>query len=343
MKQLRITQPKKLLDEKGHLTEAGYATGLVLDYDRKDIKAAKIRIKEWDYYYFGNDKFGISMTIADNSYMGLASAQVFDFENKTLDTNFAFIPFPMGKMGMPSTSERGDIGYENKKLKILFKHNGNSRYLFFDMPKFKNGKSLRIEATLSDFPKDTMVIATPFAEDKKAFYYNQKINCMKVSGNMQYGERNYDLNDLLAVLDWGRGVWTYDNTWYWGSLSARLDDGSTFGFNIGYGFGDTTAASENMLFHNGEAHKIDGVDFGIPVIDGKEEYMQPWKFSSTDGRLEMSFQPVYDNRTDLNAIIIAQDAHQVFGKFSGIAILDDGRKIEFKDCMGFAEKVRNRW
>ncbi|NCA67643.1 MAG: DUF2804 domain-containing protein, partial [Clostridia bacterium] len=134
-----------------------------------------------------------------------------------------------------------------------------------------------------------------------------------------------------------------DNTWYWGSMSARLKDGSTLGFNIGYGFGDTSAASENMIFYNGKAHKIDQIDFGIPIIDGREDFMKPWNFTSSDKRLEMTFKPVYDNRTKLNALIIAQDAHQVFGRFSGKAVLDDGKEIIFEDCFGFAEKVRNKW
>ena len=37
------------------------------------------------------------------------------------------------------------------------------------------------------------------------------------------------------------------------------------------------------------------------------------------------------------------DQHQVFGRFSGTVILDDGRKLEIRDLMGFAEKVRNKW
>ena len=37
------------------------------------------------------------------------------------------------------------------------------------------------------------------------------------------------------------------------------------------------------------------------------------------------------------------DQHQVFGKFSGSVILDDGSKLEIKDLLGFAEKVRNKW
>ena len=37
-----------LLDSNGNLVEAGYAFSLVKDYDRKAIKAGKMRIKEWD-------------------------------------------------------------------------------------------------------------------------------------------------------------------------------------------------------------------------------------------------------------------------------------------------------
>ena len=97
----------------------------------------------------------------------------------------------------------------------------------------------------------------------------------------------------FAVLDWGRGVWTYDNTWYWGSASGIVG-GHTFGFNIGYGFGDTSAASENMLFYDGIAHKLSQVRFNIPLKDGKEDYLSPWTFSSDDGRFEMRFVPILD-------------------------------------------------
>ena len=70
-----------LLDENGNLNEAGYAFSLVKDYDRKAIKANSMRIKEWDYYYIGNDEFGIALTIADNSYMNLMSVSLLDFKN----------------------------------------------------------------------------------------------------------------------------------------------------------------------------------------------------------------------------------------------------------------------
>jgi len=190
-----------------------------------------------------------------------------------------------------------------------------------------------------------MVIATPFPNAPKAFYYNQKIIGMRASGTVKVGEAEYqfDPKDSFGLLDWGRGVWTYSNTWYWGAGHGEVD-GHVVGFNIGYGFGDTSAASENMIFVDGKAHKFEKVYFNIPQTgDGKDDFMSPWTFTSSDGRFEMDFQPVLDRASRTSVAVIESDQHQVFGKFNGRMILDDGSVLELKDFLGFAEKVKNRW
>ena len=116
-----------------------------------------------------------------------------------------------------------------------------------------------------------------------------------------------------------------------------------FGFNIGDGFGDTSAASENMIFYGGKAHKLSQVTFNIPMKDGKEDYMSPWTFTSDDGRFEMDFVPVIDRASCTDVKLICSDQHQVFGRFTGRAVLDDGKEIYIKDFLGFAEKVHNKW
>jgi len=35
--------------------------------------------------------------------------------------------------------------------------------------------------------------------------------------------------------------------------------------------------------------------------------------------------------------------HQVFGKFTGKIVLDDGNIINVENLIGFAEKVHNKW
>ena len=57
----------------------------------------------------------------------------------------------------------------------------------------------------------------------------------------------------------------------------------------------------------------------------------------------MTFEPVLDRAASMSALFVSSDQHQVFGKMTGKAILDDGRFIELKDFMCFAEKVHNRY
>ena len=70
----------------------------------------------------------------------------------------------------------------------------------------------------------------------------------------------------------------------------------------------------------------------------KEIYCKPWKFTSSDGRFEMDFLPILDRSACLDYKLIVSDQHQVFGRMSGMAVLDDGTKIEIKDVLCFAEK-----
>ncbi|MDO4544293.1 MAG: DUF2804 domain-containing protein [Clostridia bacterium] len=334
----------KLLDERGRLTEAGYSTSLVKEYDRNDIKAGKLRIKEWDYYLIYNDKFGIALTIDDNSYMGLISASFLDFTKPMERTVSKLFWFPLGKTAFPKSSAEGDVIKSLKGCSAAFTHENGRRHLVLHMDNFDGGLPLHCDLYLSDEPQDSMVIATPFPKKSTAFYYNQKIIGMKAQGRVEYCGKTYEFyeDDSFGLLDWGRGVWTYSNTWYWGAAQGRLD-GHTIGFNIGYGFGDTSAASENMVFFDGKAHKLSLVDFGIPQRNGKDDFMSTWNMTSDDGRFSMRFEPIIDRRANTDVGLICSKQHQVFGRFFGTVTLDDGTKVEIENLLGFAEKVKNRW
>ncbi len=340
MRNHEVVTRQPLLKEDGSLREPGWSKRLVQKYDRRQIKAPKFRIKEWDYYFVLNEDFAGAFTISDDGYIGLQSVSLLNLKEGWEHTETILNAFPMGKFELPPTSERGDTVYRDKRLHMEYTVEEGKRRIRCKFDKFYQGKTFRCDITLDQPEMDTMVIATPWKEKKTAFYYNQKINCMPAGGKMEFDGKVYRFNNKtdFGTLDWGRGVWTYDNRWYWGSGNTVVD-GRPFGFNIGYGFGDTSAASENMLFYDGRAHKLDDVTFHIPEGD----YMKPWTFSSSDGRFEMDFVPVLDRAAKTAAVIIETDQHQVFGRMSGKAVLDDETVIEVKDMMCFAEDVHNRY
>lgn len=338
--QNRITTRQPLFDGSGRLANPGYATEPLFVYDRSQVKASIWRIKEWDYYCVINDHYGFSCVIADLGYSAMVSATFLDFQAGKSYNKTKLLWFVFGKLKLPASSLVGDVKYQGGGFDFAFLREKDKRTINIKIADFLGKAELDCHLEIADPHDDSMVIATPWKEHPLAFYYNQKINCMPTSGEVRIGERTYPFTKTtdFTVLDWGRGVWTYKNTWYWGSVSG-LADGVRFGMNLGYGFGDTQAATENMIFYDGKAHKLDQVMFTIQEPD----FLLPWRITDNEGRLELTMVPLLDRQDTLNLGIIKNLGHQVFGKMAGFFILDDGRRITFKDVIGFAEKITNHY
>jgi len=58
---------------------------------------------------------------------------------------------------------------------------------------------------------------------------------------------------------------------------------------------------------------------------------------------DTTMNPIYDNDTKTNFLIIRMACHQVFGLFSGEVILEDGKKIILNQMFAFCEHCHNCW
>ncbi len=221
MRQHEITRARPLLDSRGNIAEPGYAKRLLPVYRRADVKAPAYRIKEWDYYLVNNGRYALALTVADNGYMGMDSISFLDFENHWQQTLSPMCAFPMGRRKLPESSQTGDVAVSGKGYELAFRHTSEGRLLLFKMENFASGRPIEGRVLLTEEPEESMVICTPFHK-RGHFYFNQKINCLRASGwvSVRGQRREFEPETAFAVLDWGRGVWTYHNTWYWGSASG---------------------------------------------------------------------------------------------------------------------------
>ena len=333
--QIEVKEPIKLLNKDGSLTQPGWAKRNIIEYNREDIRASKWTVKEWDFYQVGCKDFIVQLnffniSLASAATIGYVNLKTGEVVNDMILDLATANKFPVNRNGEePYTFER------KKGKKVLrFEVTKEKRHLYWKSPK------IECDFWADNYTGESIVIMNPFEKHANHFFFTEKINCMPTRGFVKIGSEVIDGNrdDLFTVLDWGRGVWTYDNIWYWGSGNCDID-GHAFGFNIGYGFGNTTAATENVIFYDGVAHKIDDVTFCIP----QDDYLKPWQFTSSDGRFEMTFEPILDRCACLDVKVIVSDQHQVFGRMSGTAILDDGTKLSIQNVLCFAEKVHNRY
>ena len=343
--QTELTQPSPLLQPDGHLAQVGWARQPLLNCNLEFARFYALRplqhfrIKRWDYYAVFTPRRFFSATIADLGYAGNIFVYTLDFE--TGDLHEEGLVIPLGRrIELPRNSTEGDSHFENKHVKLHFSVEPDHRHLSVSWPDFHNGLGIEADIDLATSPGyESMVIVIPIGQ--KRFYYNRKINCLPASGRLRYGDLQEELkpNKSLGSLDWGRGVWEYRSFWNWASASGFLPDGRTFGLNLGLGFGDLSAATENAFILDNRIHKLDQVKFDYASGD----YMKPWRFSDNQGHLELTFTPFKDRLAKTNLGIITSEVHQIFGRYNGMVITDQGDAIRVKELIGFAEEHHARW
>lgn len=343
--QNEITEAGSLLDTQGRLLQVGWSRQPKLDCNLEQARfyalrrLQKLRIKRWDYYAVFSPQRFFSATIADLGYAGNVFVYTMDFATGELHEEGLVIPLGKG-ISLPRNSLAGETTFVNEKARLHFTAAEGERRVVVDWPGFHAGRGIQADLRLAcPEEHESMTIVIPIGQ--KRFYYNRKINSMPASGWVKYGNVHDVLRpeSSLGSLDWGRGVWEYRSFWNWASSSGFLADGRTIGLNFGKGFGDLSRATENCIVVNGRLHKLDTVSFEYASAD----YMRPWRFRDQENRLDLTFTPFKERVAKTNLALIQSEVHQMFGRYTGRAVLDGGETIQISDLIGFAEEHQAQW
>ena len=325
-----------VLTAKGQLSEPGYATRMNFVYNRENVKCFPIWLKEWNFYQIQKDHYSLQLTLGHVSYMCSVSATLIDLDTGKKWCFGTMKPFfvpeldrdPEGESFNEFSAKDFYLSYEVTADKRIICAKGRS----------KEFEKVNIQITLdNDVNNEKMVIATPFEQKANQFYLNYKENYYHGTGKVQFDDFVVDFDGCTGLLDWGRGVWPYRHQWVWGNLTSHID-GVPFGFNIGWGFGDLSHASENMYFYDKKAYKV-----GELLVERDEnDYMKPWKLEDEEGKLRMTFTPMFDNYTQNKFVVVDTHCDQVYGYFDGTVETEDGQK-KFNHLLAFIEHAVNRW
>lgn len=136
------------------------------------------------------------MTMSDLGYAGLFAICFLDFAEGYYHQVDSLKAFPMGRTGFPADSDSGSIHFQDARLHLDFEYRPGRRLLRFSAPGMLDahgnaGLDGRIELE-QPASLESMNIATSWAENRCAFYYNRKINCMPASRGFSIGQRRYN-------------------------------------------------------------------------------------------------------------------------------------------------------
>lgn len=329
---------------KRHISP-GYAYDMVFDFDRNLVKKG-MRLKEWDFYQIQSGRYVVQVTIGHISFAQNVQLTLLDLEEGKFHTT-GIVKLFKGKKSMdmpPDPSVDNEIHYVDikKNVDLHYVTKGKERHLYGSIIS-KDKVKFELDVILTRQEKhDAMVINTPFNDSFYHFYLNYKISNLIPKGTFKMGDFELKFNPKkdFGLLDWGRGVWPFKEIWYWGQVNDYLSDGRMISLNLGYGFGNLSAASENMLFLNGKAHKLGRLYIENDVT---KDYMADWVIKSPDNKINLVMKTIYDRYSNTDFKLIYMKCHQVFGRYYGKVELEDGTIIELTGQLGFFERSNNQW
>ena len=300
-------------------------------------------ITQADRYIIFSATHLIVFEVMDGGFLGHIGISVFSLKDHSRSTHIIDSYFPLGRFNMPVDSDKGSIKLRDKNAALDFVvMPGGARIIKLDYPRFGHHRHLRGEMVLTEaFPgAESICSVSRWRREKYAFRYLRCSPWFIAEGVVQFGSTEIYLtkDNAWGIYDWKREARPKRDVRYWASACGNAS-GRLAGFNIGYGSADTSAGTENAFFLDGKIHKLDQVTFHIPSADWLEE----WKFTSNDKRLEMTFSPFQERIERRNFLFHSVKCRQVCGTFSGRVILDDGSPLAFWNITGFAERRKTRF
>jgi hypothetical protein len=342
MAQKEITSQVPVMDGLGRPENFGWARSPLFTYDSDLILSPRRSVCESDRYVLISPSYLIILEILDDGFLGYIGMSVVSLRDKKRSTQIYNIPFPLGTLELPKDSNSGSVKIQAKKYLLNFAAmEGGARIIKVDIPRFGHHRSLRGELVLTP-PKDAESLVTnmPWREKKNVFRCARRSPWYIAEGVIQFGPQElvFTKGNSWGIFEWTRGVRPPQDIRFWASGCGQ-SNGHQVGISVGYDTADSVLGTDNAFFLDGKLHKLDQVTFHI----SPSNWLQPWRFTSNDNRLEMIFDPHQERVETHQMIFHSLKRRQVCGFFSGKVILDNGEEFEFNNITGLCERKKTRF
>ncbi len=199
---------------------------------------------------------------------------------------------------------------------------------------------VRVDATFDESRPRIAPMAICTGAGAGGWVFARKTAGASVSGTVEWQGRRIDLAQLamLGHNDWSAGYMRRETFWNWGCVAGRLPDGRIVGMNISCGVNETSY-TENCFWVDGTLERV-----GIAAFEyDRHDLMKPWKLRTGDGRVDLVFTPEGRHSEKVNALVLASNFHQLFGRYQGRLVAADGESIQLDGQLGYMERHYAKW
>jgi hypothetical protein len=163
----------------------------------------------------------------------------------------------------------------------------------------------------------------------------EKRTLLTSTGELRVAGQRYALDGGLAGYDYTQGLLARRTAWRWAFLLGKAKSGERVGMNLVQGF---VGEPECGVWIDGEVH---------PLAEGRFDFardrpLEPWRVSTADGGVELSFVPGGMHADNTNLGIVKSRFVQPAGHYTG-KIRAGGRELELERVVGVTEDQEVVW
>lgn len=278
----------------------------------------RLHHKRWHYVALACDEVFAAVAIVDLGWTSTAFAYAFDRRQRRLAASYA-------RDGLPGMGARvalhgaGDSGFRFLGERIAL----DSSALTLRCP------GLEIDAR---FEGSAPWLLACGPVDGGALHATQKSGALGLQGELRIGKRRLRLDGGVASFDYSNGLLARDTAWRWASAHS-----GAIGFNLQAGY---FGAQENALWLDGHIIALDEAQF---LFDPAAP-LSPWHIHTTDGLLDLHFQPEGARAENRNLLVAQSRYIQPIGTFSGTVRASlDSSAVAVRALAGVTEDHFSRW
>lgn len=353
----------KLLNTTGQLTEVGWSRRYLKEFSLADVypvlfgfKAlTPLKYKRFNYYSFTFDEKILQVAVSNLSYGANVFLSFYNFDTKeVVSDSIKIIPLIHSKDAIPNLIDDPN-GCQTNTIVVKKGPLNLSIYTHLQGGACVSHLKIKwdgiIEADLTtnrNTTEDDLFDIMPISDDNKYFFNNLKSYGNPCHGKIILAKQaiNVSESNCLNMIDYGRGIFHYHTSWFWGSALGYLNSSQRFSINLGYGISNKNVRNiEDSVKIDGKVIKLNPLE----VIYDHRNLMNGFtfrtakQFSDQNNSAEITFQSHQTNLISENLLVISSSLRYVYGTYSGRVVDDKGVVIEFTDIPGIIELAKFRW
>ncbi|RDY25886.1 DUF2804 domain-containing protein [Romboutsia weinsteinii] len=294
-------------------------------FENCDIKSGFFRKKFWNHYMFMHEDFICVFAIINLDYAGQVFIDFYDLKNNTEEHRSINVAISQGitihsKVGSYAHFQNNEI-----YINVIRVHDSLNTIVKWD--------NITIEGTIM-LDKESMNVLVPW--DDKHYHYTSKQLPLKCTGKINVSKEVFDLDESIAFIDYGRGIWERKKAWNWITCGFVYDN-MNIGLNLGAGWTDNTGLNENFIKINEKVFKLNS------DVIFKEINPKTWSIKSVDtDEVDLIFTLDKITHKNNNVIIIKSTLKQHVGRLNG-TIITEGKIIKLENVLSYFEDHYAKW